>query len=77
MPTNLDAFRAAGNPMFNENKFKTCTRAASLAAITQKLEVVELDESWVRRTHAIVIRSYDGLQAAGQRLVDHLRRASA
>jgi flavin reductase (DIM6/NTAB) family NADH-FMN oxidoreductase RutF len=52
-------------------------KMAQLYAKALGIGVVELDEPWVRRTHAIVIRSYDALQAAGQRLVDHLRRASA
>ena len=52
-------------------------KMAQLYAKALGTRVVELDEPWVRRTHAIVVRSYDALQAAGQRLVDHLRRASA
>jgi hypothetical protein len=39
-------------------------------------KIVELDEDWAERTHAIVIRSYDALQVAGKRLIDHLRRSA-
>jgi flavin reductase (DIM6/NTAB) family NADH-FMN oxidoreductase RutF len=38
------------------------------------IKIVAIDEDWVHRHHAIVIRSYEGLQAAGKRLVDHLKR---
>ena len=38
------------------------------------IKVVEIEEDWARRRHAIVLRSYEGLQAAGKRLVDHLKR---
>jgi flavin reductase (DIM6/NTAB) family NADH-FMN oxidoreductase RutF len=41
------------------------------------LRVVQLDEPWVERTQAIVVRSYEGMPAAAKRLVDHLRRAAA
>lgn len=49
---------------------------ARLFAKAMDIRIVELDESWVERRHAIVIRSYDALQAAGRRLIDHLRRSS-
>ena len=41
------------------------------------VRAVRLDEPWVERTQAIVLRSYEGLPAATKRLVDHLRRAAA
>jgi flavin reductase (DIM6/NTAB) family NADH-FMN oxidoreductase RutF len=47
---------------------------AQMYAKAMQIKVVEIDEEWVRRRHAIVIRSYDSLQAAGKRLVDHVRR---
>lgn len=47
---------------------------AELFAKALDIRIVELDESWTHRRHAIVIRSYDSLQAAGRRLIDHLRR---
>jgi flavin reductase (DIM6/NTAB) family NADH-FMN oxidoreductase RutF len=51
-------------------------KMAQLYAKALNIRVVELDEPWAERRHAIVIRSYDALQAAGKRLVDHLKRAS-
>jgi flavin reductase (DIM6/NTAB) family NADH-FMN oxidoreductase RutF len=51
-------------------------KMAELYAKALNVKVVELDEPWVHRNHAIVIRSYDALQVAGKRLVDHLKRAS-
>jgi len=51
-------------------------KMAHLYAKAMNVKVVELDESWVHRRHAIVIRSYESLQAAGKRLIDHLKRAS-
>jgi len=51
-------------------------KMARLYGKAMNLRVVELDEPWALRHHAIVIRSYDALQAAGKRLVDHLKRAS-
>jgi DNA-binding transcriptional LysR family regulator len=50
---------------------------AALFAKSHGIRVVGLDEPWAERRHAIVIRSYDALQAAGRRLVDHLRRSAA
>lgn len=47
---------------------------AQLYAKAMNIKVVALDEDWVYRRHAIVIRSYHALQAAGKRLVDHLKR---
>jgi hypothetical protein len=47
---------------------------AHLFAKAMNIRVIELDEPWAQRSHAIVLRSYDALQAAGKRLVDHLRR---
>ncbi|MBV8524182.1 MAG: flavin reductase [Acetobacteraceae bacterium] len=41
------------------------------------VRVVKLDEDWVERTLAIVVRSYEALPVAAKRLVDHLRRLSA
>lgn len=52
-------------------------KMAQLYAKAMNVKVVELDEPWAHRNHAIVIRSYDALQAAGQRLIDHLKRSSA
>jgi DNA-binding transcriptional LysR family regulator len=51
-------------------------KMARLYAKAMNIRVIELDEPWAQRSHAIVIRSYDALQAAGKRLVDHLKRAS-
>jgi DNA-binding transcriptional LysR family regulator len=51
-------------------------KMARLYAKALNIRVVALDEDWAARSHAIVLRSYDGLQAAGKRLVDHLKRAS-
>ena len=51
-------------------------KMAQLYAKAMNVHVVELDEPWAARTHAIVIRSYNALQAAGKRLVDHLKRSS-
>lgn len=51
-------------------------KMAELYAKACGIKVVELDESWAERTHAIVIRSYDALQVAGKRLIDHLRRSA-
>lgn len=50
---------------------------AKLFAKALDIRIVELDAPWTRRRHAIVIRSYDALQTAGRRLVDHLRRSAA
>jgi flavin reductase (DIM6/NTAB) family NADH-FMN oxidoreductase RutF len=41
------------------------------------VRMVGLDEPWVVRTQAIVLRSYDGLPMAAKRLVDHLQRCAA
>jgi len=49
-------------------------KMAHLFAKAMNIRVIELDEPWAQRSHAIVLRSYDALQAAGKRLVDHLRR---
>ncbi|WP_198083463.1 flavin reductase [Variovorax sp. E3] len=49
---------------------------AQLYAKAMNIKVVEIDETWTHRRHAIVIRSYNSLQAAGRRLVDHLKRCS-
>lgn len=51
-------------------------KMAQLYARAMNIRVVELDEPWAERRHAIVIRSYDALQAAGKRLVDHLKRSA-
>jgi flavin reductase (DIM6/NTAB) family NADH-FMN oxidoreductase RutF len=51
-------------------------KMAQLYAKALNIRVVELDEPWAARRHAIVIRSYDALQAAGKRLIDHLKRAA-
>jgi flavin reductase (DIM6/NTAB) family NADH-FMN oxidoreductase RutF len=51
-------------------------KMAQLYAKALNIRVVELDEPWAHRRHAILIRSYDALQAAGKRLIDHLKRAS-
>jgi len=51
-------------------------KMAQLYAKAMNVRVVELDEPWAERRHAIVIRSYDALQAAGKRLIDHLKRAA-
>jgi flavin reductase (DIM6/NTAB) family NADH-FMN oxidoreductase RutF len=51
-------------------------KMARLYAKAMDIRVVELDESWAHRKHAIAIRSYDSLQAAGKRLIDHLKRSS-
>lgn len=51
-------------------------KMAQLYAKALNIRVVELDEPWAARRHAVLIRSYDALQAAGKRLIDHLRRAS-
>lgn len=51
-------------------------KMAQLYAKAMNIRVVELDEPWAARRHAIVIRSYDALQAAGKRLIDHLKRAA-
>ncbi len=50
---------------------------AELFAKSHGFRVVGLDEPWTERRHAIVLRSYDALQAAGRRLIDHLRRGAA
>ena len=50
---------------------------AELYAKALDIRIVEIDEPWVERRHSIVIRSYDALQAASRRLVDHLRRSAA
>lgn len=47
---------------------------ASVFSRALPIKVVEIEEDWTRRRHAIVLRSYDSLQAAGKRLVDHLKR---
>ena len=49
-------------------------KMAHLFAKAMNVRAVELDEPWTRRSHAIVIRSYDALQAACKRLIDHLKR---
>lgn len=41
------------------------------------VKAVMLDEPWVERTQAIVVRSYDALPVAARRLVDHLQRCPA
>ena len=41
------------------------------------VKAVSLEEPWVERTQAIVVRSYDALPMAAKRLVDHLRRCPA
>lgn len=51
-------------------------KMAQLYAKAMNIRVVELDEAWAERRHAIVIRSYDALQAAGRRLIDHLKRTA-
>jgi len=51
-------------------------KMAHLFAKAMNVRVVELDEPWTQRNHAIVIRSYDALQAASKRLIDHLKRSS-
>lgn len=51
-------------------------KMAQLYAKAMNVKVVALDETWAQRRHAIVIRSYDSLQTAGKRLIDHLKRAS-
>ncbi|MBB3181838.1 flavin reductase [Variovorax sp. Sphag1AA] len=51
-------------------------KMAQLYASAMNLKIVELDEPWAHRRHAIVIRSYESLQAAGKRLIDHLKRSS-
>jgi flavin reductase (DIM6/NTAB) family NADH-FMN oxidoreductase RutF len=51
-------------------------KMAELYAKAMNIRVVALDEPWAARRHAIVIRSYDALQTAGKRLIDHLKRAS-
>ena len=40
------------------------------------VRMVGLDEPWVERTLAIILRSYEALPAAARRFVDHLRRAA-
>jgi DNA-binding transcriptional LysR family regulator len=50
-------------------------KMAQLYAKAMNIRVVGLDEPWAERRHAIVIRSYEALQAAGKRLIDHLKRA--
>jgi flavin reductase (DIM6/NTAB) family NADH-FMN oxidoreductase RutF len=52
-------------------------QVAQLFAKAMNIKVVELDEPWTHRKHAIIIRSYNGLQAAGKRLIDHLKRSAA
>jgi flavin reductase (DIM6/NTAB) family NADH-FMN oxidoreductase RutF len=49
---------------------------AQTFARAMDIRVLEIDEEWVHRKHAIVMRSYEGLQSAGKRLVDHLKRSS-
>ena len=51
-------------------------KMAHLYAKAMNVKVVELDETWAQRRHAIVIRSYDSQQTAGKRLIDHLKRTS-
>ncbi|QCP54324.1 flavin reductase [Trinickia violacea] len=51
-------------------------RMAELYAKAMNIKVIELDETWAHRRHAIVIRSYESLQTAGKRLIDHLSRGS-
>ncbi|MDE2503735.1 MAG: flavin reductase, partial [Burkholderiales bacterium] len=51
-------------------------KMAQLYAKAMGLRLVEIDEDWAERRHAIVIRSYDALQAAGKRLVDRLQQAA-
>ncbi len=51
-------------------------KMANLYATAMNVRVVELDEPWAERRHAIVIRSYEALQTAGKRLIDHLKRAA-
>jgi flavin reductase (DIM6/NTAB) family NADH-FMN oxidoreductase RutF len=51
-------------------------KMAHLYAKAMNIGVVELDEPWAERRHAVVIRSYEALQAAGKRLIDHLKRAA-
>ncbi|MFO1074517.1 MAG: LysR substrate-binding domain-containing protein [Geminicoccaceae bacterium] len=41
------------------------------------IRMVGLDEPWVERRQAIILRSYEALPAAARRLVDHLRRTAA
>jgi flavin reductase (DIM6/NTAB) family NADH-FMN oxidoreductase RutF len=41
------------------------------------VRLVRLDEPWVERQQAIVLRSDEGLPAATRRFIDHLRRAAA
>jgi flavin reductase (DIM6/NTAB) family NADH-FMN oxidoreductase RutF len=41
------------------------------------IRMVALDEPWIERAQAIVLRSYEALPAAAKRLVDHLRRSAA
>ena len=52
-------------------------KMAQLYAKAMNIRIVEIDEPWTHRKHAIVIRSYDSLQAAARRLVDHLKRSSS
>lgn len=51
-------------------------KMAELFAKAMNIRVVEIDEPWIHRRHAIVIRSYDALHEVGRRLVDHLRRSA-
>jgi len=52
-------------------------KMANLYAKAVGIKVIHLEDEWAERTHSIVIRSYDALQIAGKRLIDHLRRCAA
>ena len=52
-------------------------KIARMAARALNIKLVELDEPWVEREHAIVVRSYQELPVAAKRFVDHLRRSAA
>lgn len=50
-------------------------KIAQVYAKATGIRVLELDEPWTRRKHAMAIRSYDSLQVASKRFVDHLKRS--
>jgi flavin reductase (DIM6/NTAB) family NADH-FMN oxidoreductase RutF len=52
-------------------------KMADLYAKACGIKVIQLEDDWAERTHSIVIRSYDALQIAGKRLIDHLRKSAA